>query len=45
MISTSLDEATKVFLNVNDTMNIETSERQQQYLKWHRENLFNKNKK
>ena len=35
LISDSLDEATKVFLNINETMNINMNERQQKYMKWH----------
>jgi hypothetical protein len=38
VISDSLDEDTKVFLNVNENMNISMNERQQQYMIWHREN-------
>lgn len=41
LISDTLDEVTKVFLNINKTMNIRMNERQKQYMKWHRENLFN----
>jgi hypothetical protein len=40
LISDSLDEPTKVFLNINETMNIRMNESQQQYMKWHKENLF-----
>ncbi|MFJ8264774.1 HNH endonuclease [Peribacillus asahii] len=40
LISDSLDEATKVFLNINEIMNIRVNESQRQYMKWHRENLF-----
>ncbi|MFD2924485.1 HNH endonuclease [Halobacillus naozhouensis] len=40
MISDSLDEATKVFLNINETMNYKMHESQQQYIKWHREYMF-----
>ncbi|MFB5284105.1 HNH endonuclease [Peribacillus sp. Hz7] len=40
LISDSLDEATKVFLNINEIMNIRMNESQRQYMKWHRENLF-----
>lgn len=43
MISDSLDEVTKVFLNINETMKIKMNEGQQQYMKWHRENLFKLN--
>jgi HNH endonuclease len=41
LISTSLNESEKVFLNINETMKIEMNERQQGYMKWHRKNLFN----
>ncbi|MFV8520898.1 HNH endonuclease [Bacillus sp. SBS7] len=40
LIFESLDEATKVFLNINETMKIALNERQQQYMKSHRENIF-----
>ncbi|MED4695188.1 HNH endonuclease [Peribacillus frigoritolerans] len=40
LISTSLDQASKVFLNINETMNIELNPDQQKYISWHRENLF-----
>ncbi|WP_255290808.1 HNH endonuclease [Bacillus cereus] len=40
LISESLDESTKVFLNINDTMKIRMNNSQQQYMKWHRENIF-----
>lgn len=40
MISDSLDEATKVFLNINESMNIKMNGRQRQYMQWHRENIF-----
>jgi hypothetical protein len=40
MISDRLDEATKVFLNINESMNIRMNQSQQQYVKWHREYTF-----
>lgn len=40
LISNSLDEATRVFLNINETMSIRVNEEQQLYMKWHREHLF-----
>jgi predicted restriction endonuclease len=40
LISDSLDEPSKVFLNINETIIISMNENQQQYMKWHRENLF-----
>ncbi|MGP4069744.1 HNH endonuclease [Halobacillus sp. B29] len=40
LISVILDEQSKVFLNINENMNIRMNERQQQYMKWHRENKF-----
>ncbi|QGQ48612.1 HNH endonuclease [Metabacillus sediminilitoris] len=40
VISDSLDEATMVFLNINETMIISMNERQQLYMKWHRVNVF-----
>lgn len=42
LISESLDEATKVFLNINETMNIRMNEGQREYMKWHRDSLFQK---
>lgn len=40
LISNSLDKYSKLFLNINETMNIKMRESQQQYMKWHRENKF-----
>ncbi|MFE0620055.1 HNH endonuclease [Priestia aryabhattai] len=40
LISASLGETTKVFLNINETMKITMNESQQKYIHWHRENLF-----
>lgn len=40
MISDSLDVDTKIFMNVNESMNISMNENQQVYMKWHRENIF-----
>ncbi|MDN4493591.1 HNH endonuclease [Ureibacillus aquaedulcis] len=40
LISDSIDKYTKVFLNINENMKISMNESQQQYMKWHRENLF-----
>lgn len=40
LISDSLDEVSKVFLNINKTMNIRMNERQRKYMEWHRENKF-----
>lgn len=40
LISDSLDEMTKVFLNINETMNFNISKEQQNYMKWHREKCF-----
>ena len=40
LISTSLYQVTKVFLNINETMNIAINERRQHYMEWHRENIF-----
>ncbi|MGU3394197.1 HNH endonuclease [Priestia sp. D51] len=40
LISNSLDKYSKLFLNINETMNIRMKESQQQYMKWHRENKF-----
>lgn len=40
LISDSIDEVTKVFLNTNETMWIELNEQQQKYMNWHRENIY-----
>lgn len=40
MISETLDEATRVFLNINESMSIMVSEKRQEFIKWHRENMF-----
>ncbi|WP_263703490.1 HNH endonuclease [Bacillus thuringiensis] len=45
LISGTLDEMTKVFLNINKTMNIRMNEGQWEYMEWHRENIFKPNKK
>ncbi|WP_226639868.1 HNH endonuclease [Priestia flexa] len=39
-ISNCLDEGTRVFLNVNENMNIKINEEQQGYMKWHCKNMF-----
>ncbi|MGH1325475.1 HNH endonuclease [Bacillus pretiosus] len=41
LISESLDEATKVFLNINENMKVALNKRQQKYMNWHRESIFN----
>ena len=40
LISSSLDEATKIFLNINESMSIRVNEEQREYMKWHREKIF-----
>ncbi|WP_176546234.1 HNH endonuclease [Bacillus toyonensis] len=40
LISASLDESLKIFLNVNDKLQIQMNEMQRQYMKWHREIEF-----
>ncbi|PFY14560.1 hypothetical protein COL47_22365 [Bacillus toyonensis] len=40
LISESLDEATKVFLNINKSMRINLYQEQKRYMKWHRETTF-----
>lgn len=40
LISDNLDVNTKVFLNINETIKINMNESQQQYMKWHRENIY-----
>ncbi|MDW8518501.1 HNH endonuclease [Priestia flexa] len=42
LISKSLDEDTKVFLNINDHMNIEINVKRKHYIEWHRNNVFTK---
>lgn len=44
LISDSLDESTKLLLGINSTMNVRFNEKQLVYIKWHRENLFQKEK-
>ncbi|MGF9964530.1 HNH endonuclease [Bacillus rhizoplanae] len=44
LISGSLDGNSKLFLNINDKLRIQMNEIQQQYMKWHRENLFQSHK-
>lgn len=41
MISNGLDDATKVFLNVNESMNIRMNESTKEYMKWHWKNIYN----
>ncbi|MDG0059013.1 HNH endonuclease [Priestia sp. P5] len=40
IISDYLDEGTRIFLNINENMNIEMNEGQQEYMKWHKEYLL-----
>nr|WP_242435512.1 HNH endonuclease [Bacillus toyonensis] len=40
LISNSLDEALKIFLNIHDKLQIQMNEMQRQYMKWHREIEF-----
>ncbi|MED4052295.1 HNH endonuclease [Priestia megaterium] len=40
IIKKSLDETTKMFLNISDNMRINLDERQQIYMKWHRETFL-----
>ncbi|MEM1505387.1 HNH endonuclease [Domibacillus sp. 8LH] len=40
LISDSLDEATKVFLNINKTTNINLNEGQKHYINWHERYVF-----
>jgi putative restriction endonuclease len=42
MVEESLDDTTKILLNINETMRIGMNERQQNYMKWHREKFLNK---
>ncbi|MFB3164731.1 HNH endonuclease [Neobacillus sp. 179-J 1A1 HS] len=41
MVKQSLDDTTKILLNINETMRINMHERQQNYMKWHREKFLN----
>jgi putative restriction endonuclease len=40
MISPSIDEITKVFMNISDSNKIDLTDQQLVYIKWHRENLY-----
>lgn len=40
LVSESLDEAIRIFLNINETMSIKMNESLWHYMKWHRENIF-----
>jgi hypothetical protein len=40
MVKKSLDATTKMFLNISDNMRINLDERQQIYMKWHREKFL-----
>ena len=42
IVSNRLKDNDRVFLNVNSTMYIELSESNKKYLKFHRENVFNR---
>lgn len=39
-ISPQLDEGTKVFMNINDSITIKSNHLQREYLKWHRKHKF-----
>ncbi|MFL0361667.1 HNH endonuclease [Pseudobacillus sp. 179-B 2D1 NHS] len=43
LIFDRLDEETKVFLNINESMKINMNDSQQQYMGWHRGNVFKSN--
>ncbi|MFP9128554.1 HNH endonuclease [Niallia sp. BSM11] len=40
MVKQSLDEATKILLNINERMHINMNEQQQNYMNWHREKFL-----
>jgi hypothetical protein len=40
LISDSIDETSRLFLNINNKLQIQMNEAQRQYMKWHRENIF-----
>ncbi|MGP4063462.1 HNH endonuclease [Oceanobacillus sp. M65] len=40
LISASLEEETKLFLNINEEIKVKLKEPQHQYMDWHRENIF-----
>ncbi|WP_426355502.1 HNH endonuclease [Exiguobacterium sp. R-39] len=42
LISSTLDEESKIFMNINENMHIEMNDSQKAYMKWHRDNLFRK---
>lgn len=41
MVKESLDDTTKILLNINETMRIKMNERQQFFMRWHREKFLN----
>ncbi|AZU64999.1 hypothetical protein CHR53_15540 [Neobacillus mesonae] len=45
LVSDRLDEATKVFLNISESMRINLSGSKRQYMTWHRGNVFKSNYK
>nr|WP_313885539.1 HNH endonuclease [Bacillus sp. ISTL8] len=40
LISNSLDETLKIFLNIHNNLQIKMNEMQRQYMEWHRECVF-----
>lgn len=42
LLSDSLEEATKIFMNISETMRIELNKEQQSFIEWHRLNIYNK---
>lgn len=40
LISSLLDDETKLFLNITENLRIDLNEKQQEYLSWHRESLY-----
>lgn len=40
MISSCLDEVTKIFMNINESITINLTDQQHVYMEWHRENLY-----
>ncbi|WLV25871.1 HNH endonuclease signature motif containing protein [Aciduricibacillus chroicocephali] len=40
LVSSSLDKRTKIFLNINENIKIKMNNNQQDYMKWHRDNLY-----
>ncbi|WP_426273747.1 hypothetical protein [Exiguobacterium sp. R-17] len=40
LITSTLSEESKIFMNVNETMHLKMNMFQKNYMRWHRENIF-----